>query len=87
MNFAFGRLSLLFVFLTTWDRCQFAAGQKFLMLACTDVTKELLHHKVFLTRKKTQAGEHACLAGRQMSNKGNEKEEVEAFQLVQLVEI
>ena len=84
MNFAFGRLSLLFVFLTTWDRCQFAAV---LRLACTDVTKELLHHKVFLTRKKTQAGEHACLAGRQMSNKGNEKKEVEAFQLVQLVEI
>ena len=87
MNFAFGRLSLLFVFLTTWDKCQFAAGLKFLMLACTDVAKELLHHKVFLTRKKTHAGEHACLAGRQMSNKGNEKEEVEAFQLVQLVEI
>ena len=83
MNFAFGRLSLLFVFLTTWDRCQFAAV---LMLACTDVTKELLHHKVFLTRKKTQVEEHACLAGRQMSNKGNEEKEVEAFQLVQLVE-
>ena len=87
MNFAFGRLSLLFVFLTSCDNCQFAAGQKFLMPACTDVTKELLHHKVFLTRKKTQAGEHACLAGRQMSNKGNKKKEVEAFQLVELVEI
>ena len=86
MNFAFGRLSLLFVFLNTCDKCQFAAGLKFFMLACTNVTKELLHHKVFLTRKKTQAGEHACLAGRQMSNKGNEEKEVEAFQLVQLVE-
>ena len=86
MNFAFGRLSLLFVFLNTCDKCQFAAGQMFLMLACTDVTKVLLHHKVFLTRKKTQAGEHACLAGRQMSNKGDEKKEVEAFQLVRLVE-
>ena len=87
MNFAFGRLSLLFVFLTTWNNCQFAAGLKFLMPACSDVTKELLHHKVFLTHKKTQAGEHACLAGRQMSNKGNEKKEVEAFQLFQLVDI
>ena len=84
MNFAFGRLSLLFVFLTSWDKCQFAAGLKFLMLACTDVAKELLHHKVFLTRKKTQAGEHACLAGRQMSNKGEEKKEVEALQLVEI---
>ena len=84
MNFAFGRLSLLFVFLTTWNSCQFAAGLKFLMSACSDVTKELLHHKVFLTRKKTQVGEHACLAGRQMSNKGNEKKEVEAFQLVEI---
>ena len=84
MNFAFGRLSLLFVFLTTWNNCQFAAGLKFLMLACSDVTKELLHHKVFLTRKKTQVEEHACLAGRQMSNKGNEKKEVEAFQLVEI---
>ena len=84
MNFAFGRLSLLFVFLNTWNSCQFAAGLKFLMLACTNVTKELLNHKVFLSRKKTQAGEHACLAGRQMSNKGNEKKEVEAFQLVEI---
>ena len=85
MNFAFGRLSLLFVFLNTCDNCQFTVGLKFLMLACTDVTKELLHHKVFLTRKKTQAGEHACLAGRQMSNKGDEeKKEVEAFQLVEI---
>ena len=86
MNFAFGRLSLLFVFLNNCDKCQFAVGLKLLMLACTDVTKELLHHKVFLTRKKTQVEEHACLAGRQMSNKGNEKKEVEALQLVELVE-
>ena len=84
MNFAFGRLSLLFVFLTSCDNCQFAAGQKFLMLACTNVTKELLHHKVFLACKKTEAGEHACLAGRQMSNKGDEEKEVESFQLVEI---